>query len=68
MGSVLGDTTSLSLAVAVASLAALEGAGVAAGIAEGPRLFCLEGAAGRTTTACDGSKTNCSHIKASMHV
>ena len=69
----LGDIASLSLAIAAASVVALVpdgGAGIVADgtAAEGPRLFCLEGAAGRTIAACDGSRTNCSHIKPSMHV
>ena len=62
----LGDITSLSLAVAAASTAALELEGGAwvveegTNAAEGPRLFCLEDAGGRTATAaCDGSRTNC---------
>lgn len=59
----LGDSTSLFLAVVVASVAVLvleRGAGVVVDstAAEGPRLFCLEGAAGRTIVACDGSRTN----------
>ena len=71
----LGDGTSLSFAVAAVSIAALEleeGAWVVvegSKAAEGPRLFCLEGAAGRTATvACDGSRTNCRYIKARMHM
>ena len=63
-----GDRESLSLPIAAAAVV-LEGGGwVVAGV-EGPRLFCREGASGRTATAaCDGSRTNCRHTKENQKI